>query len=196
MVGARGFEPPTPWSRTRCSTRLSHAPTGSLRCFAPQPATLLTTTEYVVASVGFSPEFVNHMYSSSRLVTLLLVLHPQQELLRGEVVEGLVGADGVVDSLPGAQLLVELGEQPGAGGDPIELLRVSALGAFDAAVEFRGAGWQDKQPQAAVAAGLLKVGSKLTAAVHLEGPDREGHALLERVQELGGQRSGGSAVGF
>src|SRR5438034_8081150 len=25
-VGARGFEPPTPWSRTRCSTRLSHAP--------------------------------------------------------------------------------------------------------------------------------------------------------------------------
>ena len=29
MVGERGFEPPTPWSRTRCSTRLSHAPTRS-----------------------------------------------------------------------------------------------------------------------------------------------------------------------
>src|SRR5256885_5846781 len=26
-IGARGFDPPTPWSRTRCSTRLSHAPT-------------------------------------------------------------------------------------------------------------------------------------------------------------------------
>src|SRR5437870_13761699 len=26
MVGARGFEPPTPCSRSRCSTRLSHAP--------------------------------------------------------------------------------------------------------------------------------------------------------------------------
>src|SRR5437867_10907547 len=26
LIGARGFEPPTPWSRTRCSTRLSHAP--------------------------------------------------------------------------------------------------------------------------------------------------------------------------
>ena len=26
LVGARGFEPPTPSSRTRCSTRLSHAP--------------------------------------------------------------------------------------------------------------------------------------------------------------------------
>src|SRR5690349_3048251 len=27
VVGARGFEPPTPRSRTECSTRLSHAPT-------------------------------------------------------------------------------------------------------------------------------------------------------------------------
>src|SRR6266478_7961331 len=27
LVGERGFEPPTPWSRTRCSTRLSHSPT-------------------------------------------------------------------------------------------------------------------------------------------------------------------------
>jgi hypothetical protein len=40
MVGERGFEPPTPWSRTRCSTRLSHSPTNSsifyysLRCAA------------------------------------------------------------------------------------------------------------------------------------------------------------------
>src|SRR5580693_10295028 len=29
MVGERGFEPPTPWSRTRCSTRLSHSPTAA-----------------------------------------------------------------------------------------------------------------------------------------------------------------------
>jgi hypothetical protein len=27
LVGARGFEPPASWSRTRRSTRLSHAPT-------------------------------------------------------------------------------------------------------------------------------------------------------------------------
>ena len=26
VVGARGFEPPTPWSRTRCATRLRYAP--------------------------------------------------------------------------------------------------------------------------------------------------------------------------
>ncbi len=30
VVGARGFEPPTPWSRTRCATRLRYAPTGLL----------------------------------------------------------------------------------------------------------------------------------------------------------------------
>ena len=28
LVGARGFEPPAPASRTQCSTRLSYAPTG------------------------------------------------------------------------------------------------------------------------------------------------------------------------
>jgi hypothetical protein len=26
VVGARGFEPPTPWSQTRCATRLRYAP--------------------------------------------------------------------------------------------------------------------------------------------------------------------------
>ena len=26
MVGAAGFEPATPWSQARCSTKLSHAP--------------------------------------------------------------------------------------------------------------------------------------------------------------------------
>ena len=34
MVGERGFEPPTPWSRTRCSTRLSHSPILLLRWLA------------------------------------------------------------------------------------------------------------------------------------------------------------------
>jgi hypothetical protein len=38
MVGARGFEPPTPWSRTRCATRLRYAPNNccgglSIGCF-------------------------------------------------------------------------------------------------------------------------------------------------------------------
>ncbi len=48
MVGERGFEPPTPWSRTRCSTRLSHSPTrgfspdvSSVYCTPPGPANFL-----------------------------------------------------------------------------------------------------------------------------------------------------------
>ena len=36
LVGASGFEPPTPRSRTECSTRLSHAPTGGT-AILPQP---------------------------------------------------------------------------------------------------------------------------------------------------------------
>jgi hypothetical protein len=36
MVGERGFEPPTPWSRTRCSTRLSHSPNLQLEGFTGQ----------------------------------------------------------------------------------------------------------------------------------------------------------------
>ena len=32
MVGEIGFEPTTPWSRTRCSTRLSHSPNTGCRC--------------------------------------------------------------------------------------------------------------------------------------------------------------------
>src|SRR4051794_615544 len=39
MVGVAGFEPATPASRTRCSTRLSHTPTARKRLYrgAPPP---------------------------------------------------------------------------------------------------------------------------------------------------------------
>ena len=41
LVGERGFEPPTPWSRTRCSTRLSHSPT----CLERRRALLLRDSD-------------------------------------------------------------------------------------------------------------------------------------------------------
>src|SRR5436190_9080058 len=44
VVGARGFEPPTPRSRTECSTRLSHAPTQSVNThhtLEPEPVATL-----------------------------------------------------------------------------------------------------------------------------------------------------------
>src|SRR5438270_5248990 len=48
MVGERGFEPPTPWSRTRCSTRLSHSPT----C-AVQPWMIATRQDAVGSATGW-----------------------------------------------------------------------------------------------------------------------------------------------
>src|ERR1019366_6785097 len=52
MVGERGFEPPTPWSRTRCSTRLSHSPT------KVSPFILLHVTSHVLCSEN--PETWDH----------------------------------------------------------------------------------------------------------------------------------------
>ncbi len=54
MVGETGFEPATPWSRTRCSTRLSHSPTGGgkRRCIRDpgEPASLLNYSKLSCAS--------------------------------------------------------------------------------------------------------------------------------------------------
>src|SRR5882757_9746166 len=59
-IGARGFEPPTPWSRTRCSTRLSHAPTRSTDAEPRQPKALAlafdSAKKYSTPVVAFAPE--------------------------------------------------------------------------------------------------------------------------------------------
>ena len=52
MVGERGFEPPTPWSRTRCSTRLSHSPTLMRRGHA---ALNLPTVDYNIGDAAVRP---------------------------------------------------------------------------------------------------------------------------------------------
>jgi hypothetical protein len=45
LVGARGFEPPTPWSRTRCATRLRYAPTlVGMRSALKRPAQIAELT--------------------------------------------------------------------------------------------------------------------------------------------------------
>jgi len=78
------------------------------------------------------------MYSFGTLVTLglLSVSCPSgEELGRGEIAEGLVRPDGVVGALPGQELAVQGGGLQEEGGALIELLRVGALGALDAAVQ-------------------------------------------------------------
>ena len=59
-----------------------------------------------------------------------------QELGGGEVAEGLVGADGMVGMLPGAEFSVQGGQGEVGGGDLVELLGVRTISAFDVAVEF------------------------------------------------------------
>src|SRR3954467_5168686 len=53
MVGASGFEPPTPRSRTECSTRLSHAPTGAKAYLNPD-VTVNATVPFTDARVSRS----------------------------------------------------------------------------------------------------------------------------------------------
>src|SRR5688572_2854981 len=61
VVGARGFEPPTPRSRTECSTRLSHAPTAAdcTRFRLPNPERGTGNTEPVqtLSSTPRTPDF-------------------------------------------------------------------------------------------------------------------------------------------
>jgi hypothetical protein len=50
MVGARGFEPPTPCSRSRCSTRLSHAPISvGIRVPGRRPGGLSSLFDFSIA---------------------------------------------------------------------------------------------------------------------------------------------------
>jgi hypothetical protein len=116
--------------------------------------------------------------------------------LLGEVAERLVWTDGVVDLLPSAQFAVQLVEFERAGGDLMELLGVGALGAFGPRRSTWAAGREHEQQQAPLLTGLLELPGELTAAINLHGADREGHALGERGEELGGQRSGGAGVHF
>jgi integrase len=79
MVGERGFEPPTPWSRTRCSTRLSHSPT------AQRAATRKTSTracllldrysDYSIASFDRSPLPRRYIFRATLVAHQLRTLH-------------------------------------------------------------------------------------------------------------------------
>jgi hypothetical protein len=109
-----------------------------------------------------------------------------EELGRGEVAEGLVGALVVVGVFPFSEGVVDGADLEAALVELVELLGVGALGAFDGAIEFRAARRQDEEPDVSLPASLFEGGGELAAAVDLDCPDREGHTLLELVQEGGG----------
>ena len=62
----------------------------------------------------------------------------------------------------------QIGELKGTIGNFIELFDMGAMGSFDAAVEFRGARRQNKQPYAELLALRLKNSLEFRAAVQPE----------------------------
>jgi len=78
------------------------------------------------------------------------------EKLKGrEIGQRLVGADGVIGALPGAQLAVQLSQLQRVGRDLIKLFRVGTVRAFDRAIEFGGAWRQHEQVQREFSAGSI-----------------------------------------
>ncbi len=114
----------------------------------------------------------------------------------GEIAESLMGADGVVGTFPVTQFAIQLFEFERIRGDLIKLLGVSAIGAFDRAVEFGRTGRQHEQVQPALLASLLELSRELRSAIHLQGTDGKGHAMRQGVEELGGALRAGASVGL
>ena len=122
---------------------------------------------------------------------LFVRLPALEEFERSEVVERLVGADGVVDVFPATELGTELRDVPAIRDHLIELLVVRAMGAFDLPVKLGRARWEDEERQVSLLASDFEFGSEFAAAIHLQGGDGERHAIDQRVQEASrGQRSG------
>lgn len=119
-----------------------------------------------------------------------------EELEGSEITEGLVRAHGVVGLFPVLEFSIEFGDGKRKGGDLIELLGMSAVGAFDPDVEFGGAGRQDRELDAALQASLLEDGGELSSAIDLQRPQGKRQTTLKGIEEQLGGRGGGPAVDF
>jgi len=127
-----------------------------------------------------------------------LHIDPQgcQVLGGGEVAEGLVGTDGVVDGLPVAEGGLERGEARLGVGELVELLGVGPVGPLDRAVELGAPGRQDEEADAPGGTRLLELGHELRAVVDADGPDLEGHPRRQGIEDLRRCRGRGSAAGL
>lgn len=80
-------------------------------------------------------------------------------LHRGFPAQRLVGMDIVIGMLPGQEALIEGGDLQMEIHHLIELLSVRPLGPLHMAIEFRGPGWQDEEPDPLfLTAGLVPLG--------------------------------------
>lgn len=99
-----------------------------------------------------------------------------------------MGADGTVGWFPGWELSIELGEGARAGGDLLELLGMSTVGAFHRAMELGGARGQHEEAEAALAASGFGAGSELAAAVHRQRAQGKRQPWRGRDDEAEGER--------
>jgi len=84
-----------------------------------------------------------------------------------------------------------MSDVPVVRDDLIELFVVRAMRTFDPSVQLGGTRREHEQGQAPLLAGAFKLGSEFTAAIDLQGGNRKGHAVNQRIEEVrGGQRSG------
>src|SRR5690242_19238070 len=133
MVGASGFEPPTPRSRTECSTRLSHAPTKAKGYsstptevavrFPTAPVTLallLAASAPAFAQVGTRPakEWIPTLERPERIAGLKIdEVLPKLGVKSGDIVADLGAGTGVFSwpiarlVAPGMVYAVEVDEQ-------------------------------------------------------------------------------------
>ena len=114
----------------------------------------------------------------------------------GEVAEGLVGAHGVVDTLPSQQLPIQGSHLQGEVVDLIELLGMGALSPLHTTVELGGAGWEHEEPDTLLPAGFLETRLELRAPVHLDGVYWERHPVQYSIQESRGRVRGSPGVGL
>src|SRR5262249_29982949 len=119
---------------------------------------------------------VKEVYSSGTWVThwrLAGLGQSSEELARRAIAQGLMRPDGVVDPFPFREWAIDRRYGPLELGDLVEFLGVGPLGAFDVAIELRGARRQHEEAPPSPLTGLLELGEELRAPVDLDGAQRE-----------------------
>ncbi len=126
--------------------------------------------------------------------------HPEVILLnmlcRGQTIQRMMRADGIVDPYPGVKGMVEEAELQVIQIDFVKFFFVGTVSAFDMAVEFWGVRRQDEQAQGVLLAGPIEGRRELGTAVDLDGSHWEGHARQQGIREVGGCMGCGAQVGF
>ena len=131
VVGASGFEPPTPRSRTECSTRLSHAPT-SVKAYSSPHRRLNQTRSYSPMIAGWRWGAAVLLLCGARAAAAQDAPAPPHEDTRTQYPALLVNSYFSVDvgsiSYPFSQRQLEPGLQAASIRTPHPAARIALVG--------------------------------------------------------------------